>query len=109
MHLSINDKERIINATAMHYCIFQVKAELDQLVQGLNVLKLGQLIEENPQRLRELFVYLHPSSLTSDGLFEMFPAIFSPVGSNVREAEEEALMKWVNYTQEIEGKLVFKS
>ena len=50
-------------------------------------------------------MYLHPVSLTSDGLFEMFLANILPVGSNASEAEE-VVMKSVSYIHEIEGKLV---
>ena len=52
--------------------------------------------------MRHLFIHFKPLSLTSDMLFGMSPAKFLLEGSNSREA---ALMDWVNYIQEIEGKL----
>ncbi len=39
--LKLSDRKRIIDAAATHYCILRVKAELDQLVEGLNCSKLG--------------------------------------------------------------------
>ena len=54
-------------------------------------------MEANPQKMRELFVHFKPLPLTADAFFDMFPARLSPMGSNKREAEEAALMKWVNY------------
>ena len=64
-----------------------------------------ELIQANKHLMRQFFIHFKPLSLTSDMLFDMFPAKFSPEGSNSRDAEEAALMNWVNYTQEIEGKL----
>ena len=101
--IKCSSREKIVSAIAMHYCVVRVKAELDQIVTGLDVLKIGDLVQANPQKMRELFVHFKPLPLTADAFFVMFPARLSPIGSNKREAEEAALMKWVNYTQAIEG------
>ena len=101
--IEFSSREKIVGAIAMHYSVVRVKAELDQLVKGLNVLKIGDLVEANPQKMRELFVHFKPLPLTADAFFDLFPARLSPMGSNKREAEEAALMKWVNYTQATEG------
>ncbi len=86
--------QSLVDAAATHYCILRVKAELHQLVEGLNVFKIGQLISEDPQILRELFVHFKPLPLTSDRVFEMFPPDFSH--TNAREIEEEVVMNWVH-------------
>jgi hypothetical protein len=41
--------------------------------------------------------------LTADDIFDLFSAQFSPNGSNKRETEEECIMNWIKYTQEIEN------
>ena len=102
--IELSDRHDIVNAFAMHYSIISVKAELDQMVKGLEMYGIYELIQANKQLMRQLFVHFKPLTFTADMLFDMFPAKFSPVGSNAREAEEAALMNWVNYTQEIEGK-----
>ena len=61
--------EKIVGAIAMHYSVVRVKSELDQLAKGLNVLKIGDLVEANPQKLRELFVHFKPLPLTADAFF----------------------------------------
>ena len=101
--INLSDRNKLVSAIAMHYSVVRVKAELDQIVNGLKVLKIEELIQANPQKMRELFVHFKPLPLTADALFDMFPARFSPICSNKRESEEAALMKWVNYTQAVEG------
>ena len=73
--------EKIVGTIAMHYSVVRVKSELDQLAKGLNVLKIGDLVEANPQKMRELFVHFKPLPLTADAFFDMFPARLSPMGS----------------------------
>ena len=102
--IELSDRHDIVNAFAMHYSLISVKAELDQMVKGLEMYGVYELIQANKQLMRQLFVHFKPLTFTADMLFDMFPAKFSPVGSNAREAEEAALMNWVNYIQEIEGK-----
>ena len=102
-HMKFFDCEKIVNAFALHFSVIRVKAELDQIINGLAMFGVKQLAEENRQITRSLFVHFKPMPLTADELFDMFPPEFSPKGSNRREAEESALMKWVNYTQAIEG------
>ena len=102
--IELGDCSDIVNAFAMHYSIISVKAELDQMVKGLEAYGIYELIQGNRQFMRQLFVHFKPLAFTADMLFDMFPAKFSPEGSNARDAEEAALMNWINYTQEIEGK-----
>ena len=79
------------------------------MVQGLEMYGVYKLIQRNRQLMRQLFVHFKPLAFTADMLFDMFPAKFSPEGSIARDAEEAALMNWVNYTQEIECKLAINS
>lgn len=104
--IELSDHHDIVNAFAMHYSIISVKAELDQMVQGLEAYGVYKLIQGNRQLMRQLFVHFKPLTFTADKLFDMFPAKFSPEGSIARDAEEAALMNWVNYTQEIEGNFI---
>ena len=102
--IELNDRHDIVNTFAMHYSLISVKAELDQMVKGLKMYGVYELIQANYQLMRQLFVHFNPLTFTADMLFDMFLAKFSPVGSKAREAEEAALMNWVNYAQETEGK-----
>ena len=91
----------LTNYTVRPYTTISVKAELDQMVQSLEAYGVYKLIQGNRQLMRQLFVHFKPLAFTADMLFDMFPAKFSPEGSIARDAEEAALMNWVNYTQVI--------
>lgn len=98
-------RDEIINGLALHSFLC-VKAELDQILSGLSTYKIAEFLQRDPYVTRQLFVnYRNP--LSADKMFDLFPAKLSPVGSNVREVEEAAVMQWVNYTQAVEGKLLY--
>lgn len=101
--VSLKDKEMLIHTFALHYSIIRVKAELDQFVKGLEIYKLTDLVNSSPYVFRQLLQHYKPMRFTADAIFDLFPPEFSPQGSNVRESEEEVIMMWVNYTQEIQG------
>jgi len=93
-------RDEIVNASAM-YTIYCIKAELDQIIYGLDAYRLGKLAQSNP--VRPLLVYYKPLKLSADAIYNIFPATFSAPGSNAREAEEAVQMHWINYTQALEG------
>lgn len=105
--MKFNERDDIVSALAMH-TIYSIKAELDQIITGLQAYDLGRLVQSNPEVFRPLFVYCNTFKLSADVLFDMFPANLSAVGSNNREAQEAALMHWVNFTQAIEGEKFFQ-
>jgi hypothetical protein len=83
------------------YCL-QIKAELDQIVKGLEAFQLHNLVNRAPLALKKAFLH-EEYRLTADDIFDLFSAQFSPNGSNKRETEEECIMNWIKYTQEIEN------
>ena len=105
--MKFTERDDIVSALAMHI-IYSIKAELDQIIAGLQAYDLGKLIQSNHEVFRSLFVYFNTFKLSADLLFEMFPASLSAVGSNSREAQEAALMHWINFTQAVEGEKHFQ-
>ena len=101
--LQLGDCGRLIKLCAAHYTIHSVKAELDQLCDGLRCMDVLQLIQQNPVLMRTLFMPHPPKPLTADSMISMFATKFSPLGANSREDEEAAVMKWVQFLQAIEG------
>ena len=101
--LNFCDLDRIVQAFATHFAVICVKAELDQLADGLKTLDIFDLLRSNPNKMRQLFVNENPDSLTADKMLDMFLSNLSPLGSNRRESEEAVVMNWVNYLQMIEG------
>ena len=80
-----------------------MKAELDDLAKGLGELGILSLLRKHPVTMRALFVATH-DILTAEIVQDLFKPDYSPSGSNQREREEEIIMYWINFLQEIEGK-----
>ena len=84
-----------------NFCVYSCKVELDQIVSGLNSLRLGDLMRDNPDEFLSHFLQ-KPVPLTAAMLQDLFTSEFSSPGANVREAEEEAAMQWVMLLSDIE-------
>ncbi|XP_065908980.1 G2/M phase-specific E3 ubiquitin-protein ligase-like [Dysidea avara] len=106
--MTINDRDDIVSALAMQ-TVFSIKAEMDQMIAGLNDYGLGELARNNSEVLRQLFVHYRQLPLTSDTLYDMFAPQLSSSGSNIRNEEEAALMHWVYYTRDVQdGKQILE-
>lgn len=102
--INTSNIDHILKLFANHYLISSVRAELDQLLSGMGVLGVIDLIRSNPNKMHKLLVYSTPKVLSTDDMMQLFPPKYSPVGSNRRETEEEAMMFWVHLLQMIECK-----
>ena len=82
-----------------------VKAELDQLLDGLKELGvLGLMhIRDNPNEATNLFVHNTAKQLTADKVFDFFVAHLSPPMSNARDTQEAQVLHWANFLQLVEG------
>ena len=89
----------------MHYYIYSLKSELDEIRRGLQSLGFLDVVSKNPI-LRSLFEH-SPSKVTADLVEEMFIPEFSPIGSNMRAKEEAVMMWFTELLHEIEGKFGF--
>ena len=90
-----------------HFAVFEVKAELDQLLCGLSsTLGVLELLRSDPALMRPLLVYRPTNPVTADDVFDAFVFCYSPNGSNSREKEEATVMLWVHFLQRIERKHV---
>ena len=78
-----------------------MKAQLDQTIDGLNVLGIYELIKANPRAMHKLLVS-KPVPMTSDFIMDLFQTRFSAEGSNRREDEELVMMYWVHFLEMIE-------
>ena len=100
--VKLSDRDRIVLSLANYFTVVVVKAYIDQIVDGLKVLGISELIKANPRTMHKLFV-TQPVSLTSDYMLNLFTTRFSPEGANRREDEEQIVMYWVNFIERIEG------
>ena len=101
--LELSDRDRIVQSLATHFTIVRVKAQIDQMIEGLNTLGIYDLIKANPRIMHKLFIS-QPEPITSDFMLNLFQTRFSPEGSNRREDEEQVVMYWVHFIDMIECK-----
>lgn len=62
---TVGCKASIIHSIGLHYVILRVKAELDQLAEGLSALGVVELMRQHPSLLLPWFVYTEAQPLTS--------------------------------------------
>lgn len=101
--LELHDRARIVQSLSTHFTVIRVKAQLDQLIEGLMALGVYDLLKSNPRMMRRLLTY-NPEPLTTDFILDLFQARFSPDQSNRREDEEQVWMYWVNFLELIDSK-----
>ena len=102
--LSLDDRKWIVSLVSKYYTIVLPKAQIDQIIEGLGVLGMHELMKQNPNAFHKLLC--EPSVLlNADYILTTFTADFSEMGSNKRDTEEQAVIYWVNFIQLIEGML----
>ena len=77
-----SDRKDIVSSFCLKFVILTVKAELDQLVEGLKILNLIQ---------QSLFIH-EDVPLNGDTLYDMFRCELSNYMSNQRDVEEAQLL-----------------
>ena len=102
--LSLDDRKWIVSLVSKYYTIVLPKAQIDQIIEGLGVLGMHELMKQNPNAFHKLLC--EPRVLlNADYILTTFTADFSEMGSNKRDTEEQAVIYWVNFIQLIEGML----
>ena len=101
--ISLFDRDRIVSSLASYFTVIRVKAQINQLIEGLHVLGVFDLIQANLQKSQQLFVHSKLKPMTADEILNIFTARLSLLRSNKREQEEKVVMQWVNFVQEIES------
>ena len=91
------DVANIVRIICVHFLIYSSKLELDQLKEGLRTLKLLSTMETHASKFLPLFIATD-QVFTADALLALFKVkVWSPDGSNDREAEEAVIFNWENY------------
>ena len=103
-NIKFADLPQLIQNMCLHFVIFTVKSELDQLRDGLRTLGLLNVMESNYLQFLPLFLACHREELTADRLIALFKIEeWSPKGSNNRDDEEAVIVNWENYVRMTEG------
>ena len=106
--VTLEEKQRIVDAFCLHYCIFSTVAELEQLKQGLLVQKFSTLMEKYPDAVRTAF---QPAKqIITSGLIEQLycnHANLGPRGSEKWCKQQAILNAWACYLRRIEGNDIY--
>ena len=105
----VNDIDNLIKCIAMHFIIHSQKAELDDIKHGLEVLQFGDLIHSHPALIKRLFIESGHTKFSADSFLSQFKIEYSPPGSNKREKEEDVMLHFNYYVEELEGTVCFTS
>ena len=62
---TLDDKSAIVGAVALHHCVLSIKAELDQLKEGLEYTGLLQYIHKFPKAFESVFTSKDACKLTA--------------------------------------------
>ena len=92
-HITMETRQEFINAVSLHYALYHVRAEVNQLKRGmLDTLHFGHLVKEHPIEMWSLLAVNKVDRLTAQQVEDLFVVEFSPQGSNDRVEEEAAIM-----------------
>ena len=84
--LNLEDKSDIVKSLSFHYLVYANRAELDQLMDGL------QLMQQNSTLFRPLLQLTTIPLLTTSQMLKLFKPVWSELGSNKREEKESIIL-----------------
>ena len=61
------------------------------------------MMQTYPLQCQELFLSQPQKQLTAAQVYELFFPVYSAIGSNAREKEQEIMMFWFSFLEECEG------
>ena len=100
--LRLVDLPSIIDLFTSHSAVISVKAQLDQISDGLKHAHILELFIRNPRRMGDLLLY-QETSITASELISLFQPNLSPIGNIQREAEEAVTVYFSEFVQHVEG------
>lgn len=106
--MTLEDKQRVVDALCLHYCILSSVTELEQLKQGLVVQKFNTLMEKYPDALRTAFQPVL-QGITSSLIEQLYcnHTNLAPRGSEKWSKQQGILNAWICYLRRIEGMFMY--
>ena len=102
--VTLVNRDSLLNAIVLHFTIYSQKAELDDIKRGMDdVLEVGPLARSHPTLFKPLFVSSGLQKLQADTFLSLFHVDYSLRGSNRRDKEEQIMINFNHYIQELEG------
>jgi len=91
----------MLECAILHFTHYRVRAELDQLKQGLAKAGVLPAIQHSPNLWKALLCADKSLEITSEYIRQLFVPSFSAVGSNARRLEEDIIYHWEEYLKEM--------
>ena len=89
----------IIKALSLH-CALRVKAEIDQIAEGLELFNVLRLIRKYPAKIRGMFI-CNPHPATLDDMTVLFQPKYLNDQSSRKVVEEASIMYWNEFLQDV--------
>ena len=88
--VTVEDKDKLFHAIALHYTLLTALSEINQFVKGLNPYGLLDHLCQYPFEACQLFLHTG-NQLTAQKMDDLFMRVFSPRGSNKHTSGEAPL------------------
>jgi len=97
----LDDKKEMVECVILHFTQYRIRAELDQLKEGLAKVGVLPAIERRPHLWKPLLCAAQSLKITPDYIRRLFEPSFSAMGSNTRRTEEDLIYCWEEYLKEM--------
>ena len=84
-----------------HLYVCFLRSELEEFQEGLGTYGILELMRQHPVKFRDIFCV--PSSrpkMTADDIIQQFKPVFSEMGANKREEEENIYEFWIDFVRD---------
>ena len=97
----LDDKKEMLECVILHFTHYRIRAELDQLKEGLAMVGVLPAIQSRPNLWKPLLCHTESLKVIPDYIRQLFEPVFSVMGSNARRAEEDLSYHWEEYLKEM--------
>ena len=98
--VTVDHISSIIKAVSLH-CVLRIKAEIDQIAEGLELFNVLRLIRKYPTKIRGLFIFNPDCKATLDEMTILFQPKYSNDQSSRKVIEEASVMYWNEFLQDV--------
>ena len=97
----LDDKKEMLECVILHFTHYRIRAEVDQLKEGLAKVGVLPAIQSRPNLWKPLLCHTESLKVIPDYIRRLFEPVFSAMGSNARRAEEDSSYHWEEYLKEM--------
>lgn len=90
----------------LYHTIFKAKPDLDQLIDGLKLHSVINLIREAPEKMESLFVHSNKFEIDIEKFKNISSIKYSTIGSTRRQMEEDAIRNFYEFMDDMGNGLI---